>query len=105
MRLSVPQTEAADEGIGIVTGPAAFRQFLQVYDISAAYDCILGLGSGDQSLDNVGHELAPAFLTEVVEALGTDVIFVSTLFVRQGAQFHRLENSLRDHRLPTAPSQ
>ena len=42
-----PHAKCADKGIGIVAGPASFRQLMQVHEISAADDDILGFGGRD----------------------------------------------------------
>jgi hypothetical protein len=44
---AVPHTKSADKGKGIVTSPASLRKLIQVHEISAADDYILGVGGRD----------------------------------------------------------
>src|SRR6266853_2097494 len=76
---AVPHTKSADKGIGIVASPASFRQLIQVHEISAADDYILGFGGRDQSFDHILCELPPALFTDAFEAPVANVIFIGAL--------------------------
>src|SRR4051794_7129553 len=57
--LHAPQAEAADEGVGVVAGARARRQFLQLADVAAAQHDVLRLQGGPQPLHHVRDTLPP----------------------------------------------
>src|SRR3984957_1041405 len=95
---AIPHTEAADEGIIVVAGPAPPWKLVQVGEISTSDDNILRFRFRDHPIDHILHKLAPMLLSEMFQTSLAHVIFECTLLVREVPELHGLNNAVHDHR-------
>src|SRR6266545_7838411 len=49
----LPQAKTPEEGVGVVAGPAAWRQPVELVDVAAPEDDVLRLERGDETTDDV----------------------------------------------------
>src|SRR5229473_4230017 len=88
----LPQPESSEKSIGVVAGAAVRRQLLQLLYVAPAKDHFLGFKCGDEIGYNVRDMASPAAYAHAVQPSLPDVVFIGVIFVRQMAEFHRLDD-------------
>src|SRR5260370_19863723 len=101
----LPQPESSEKSIGVVAGEAVRRQLLQLLYVAPAKDHFLGFKCGDEIGYNVRDMASPAAYAHAVQPSLPDVVFIGVIFVRQMAEFHRLDDAIHDHPGPQTPAQ
>src|SRR5262249_54829196 len=94
----LPQPEPSHEGVGVVAGPAAGGQLLQLLDVPAPEHDIVGLEGCGQAGHHVRDVATPLLLAPLFQAAPSDVVLLGALLVRQMAELHRLDDPVDDER-------
>ena len=93
-----PDEEAAGEGVFVAADDAAGRAVLELFDVAAAEDDVVGAERYFQRGGYILYVFAPALFPEALEAAEAEVVLVGlSLFVAEMGQLHRLENAVDDH--------
>src|SRR5438270_6693814 len=92
-----PEAKSADEGIGLVARAATLGELLQLVDVPAPEQHILGLEGGDQACNHVRDIFAPFLLAVPLQPATADIIFVGSFPVRKVPQLHGLDDTVHDH--------
>src|SRR6266404_91422 len=101
-----PHAEPAQEGEVVVAEPRALRHFVELAGVAAAEHDIICFQCGPQGLDHLLDGAAPFLGTQTAAAAVADIVFVGpALFVVHMGEFHRLHDSVEDHRRPQARPQ
>src|SRR5260370_34103806 len=95
-----PKSKPSNKGVGVVDGAAVRRQLLQLLYVAPAKDHVLGFKRGDEIGYNVRDMASPTAYAHAVQPSLPDVVFIGVIFVRQMAEFHRLDDAIHDHRGP-----
>src|SRR4030095_3041107 len=99
------QAKAPDERVGVVAGPTPRWQCLQLVDVAAPEDDLLGLERGDQPRYDVLDVTSPLREAVRLQAAQSHVVLERSISVRQMAQLHRLHDALDDEGRAEACSQ
>ena len=101
----LPKPESSDKSVGVIASTAAQRQLLQLFHVAPAEDHVVGFQRCDEVGYNVRDMPLPPLYAPAVQASLPDKVFIGVLFVRQTAEFHRLDDAVHDHRRSQAGSQ
>src|SRR5437867_911259 len=85
----LPKTKPSQEGIGVVSFPAARRQLFEFLDIASAQDHVVGVEDRDQLRDHETDMSPPFLLAQALQSTDAQIIFVSCFPVSHVGQLHR----------------
>src|SRR4051794_37564669 len=71
----LPQTQAAEESIGVITEPGARREPLEFLGVAAAENYVVGLEGRDQVRDHYLDVMLPFLAPQPFEAALADIAF------------------------------
>src|SRR5262249_24882225 len=96
-RTSLPQPKSAEKRIGIVACTRMWRKRLELADVAAANNDVIGLERRNQPRHDVGDVTTPFLLAVALQAGTPHVVLEGGLLVGQMAELHRLHDAIDDH--------
>ena len=96
--VSRPKSIPTKEGVIVVSRTGAVREHFQLFDIPSTEDDVLGFEGSDEESNDFGDILPPLFLATFFQATEADIIFVSSLFIREMTQLHGFDDPIDNHR-------
>jgi len=81
----LPQAKPAEERVRVVPDSATRRQLVQLVDVTAPENDVLGLERGDQTTDRVGDVTPPLREPVLLQPAQSDVRLEGSVPVRQVA--------------------
>src|ERR1700693_413255 len=94
----LPKPKPSDKGVGIIARSATRGQSLELFYVTAAQNRVFRLKSGDQMGYDVGGMALPFVFPESLQPPLPHVVFIGVPLVRQMAEFHRLDDTVHNHR-------
>src|ERR1700739_623220 len=79
--LYVPQAEAAEKSVEVISKPAMRRQFLELLGISPAQNNFVRLEGLRQLLDDVRHMFAPFLFAAFFQRARSPLVFICCLSI------------------------
>ena len=101
----LPQAKASERCVRIVPGPATRRQRVQLVNIAAPENDVLGLERRHQTTDHVLDIALPSSEPVLLQCVQPDVLLEGSRPVGQVAQLHRLHDAVDDQGRAQAGSQ
>ena len=77
-RMALPEPKAADEGVGVVAGAAAFGKLLQFLDVAAAKHDVISMDLGHEVANDIWNVFPPCLLAQSSQRMNADIILVDT---------------------------
>src|SRR6266581_1872128 len=97
--LCFPQAKAPDKRVLVVAQASIRRQLFEVLGIASSKHHVFDFESVLEPFDDVGYMAAPILFSEPLQTAKTNIVLVSLpMFIRKMRQFHRLQDSIDDHR-------
>src|SRR5665213_3115502 len=94
-----PKPEAAGERVSVGATAGTRRKILELLDVAAAQDDILGLQGEFKKLRDLEDLAPPPLLAEPLETAPAEVVLVGlSLLIREMRQFQGLKDAVRDQR-------